>query len=151
MSERFKQLATECARLIGFEKPVVNDNFYALLIDDLRVLIEPKQMLDDKEGLIFCCHIGQLTNMNRAQVSDFLLQKSADFTFSGAVSLGVLPESNMITVYQVLPAEVDRAVLVVDELNQFVDIAERTAKEVAQFKQTELSQDERPLANLMSV
>lgn len=125
MSKRFTQLVTECAQLIGFKTPQITDDFYALLIDDIRVLIEPTETGTPRESLYFCSHIGEVPEHNRKRVTDYILEKNADTQFTGAASVGVLPEKNTIAVFQLLPPMVDRPELMLNELNRFVDISER--------------------------
>lgn len=56
-----------------------------------------------------------------------------------------------MTIYQLLPSELDRAELVIAELNKFVDIAEQVKKDIAEVKYLPTSTNQ-PLDNtLLSV
>ncbi|MCF6455652.1 type III secretion system chaperone [Pseudoalteromonas sp. MMG024] len=152
MSNKFKELVTECAKLIGFEKPDVKEDFYALLIDRIRVLIEPADATEtEKESLFFYAQLETLNDDEVPPVSTFILQKNAEFSATGGTSIGVLPNDNIVTIYQLLPSELDRAELVIAELNKFVDIAEQVKKDIAEVKYLPTSTNQ-PLDNtLLSV
>ena len=151
MSNRFKTLATECAQLIGFDKPQVDEDFYALLIDGIRVLIEPTEVGTDSESMFFCSHIGELQEHNRKLVTDFILEKNADTEFSGAASIGVLPEKNTIAVFQLLPKSINSAQLMIRELNLFIDVAERFEREIVQLNEQVISTTKSSHEHFMSV
>lgn len=151
MSDRFKKLATECAELLGFQTPQVENDFYALLIDDIRVLIEPTNVGEEHESFFFCSHIGALEEHCRQQVTDYMLAKNGDTRFSGAASIGVLPETDTLVVFQLLPPQVNRAELMINELNKFVEIAERVAKELARLSQLSNNHSESIEKHMLSV
>lgn len=135
MNINFKQIVTESAQLIGFDKPDVKEDFYALIIDGIRVLIEPTKSTETgEESLYFCAHLETLENRENQHVTDFILEKNIDFKATGSASIGVLPEQNILAIYQLLPVEINRAELLIAELNKFVDIAEQIKKDVTELK-----------------
>jgi hypothetical protein len=88
---------------------------------------------------------------NRKRVTDYILEKNADTQFTGAASVGVLPEKNTIAVFQLLPPMVDRPELMLNELNRFVDISERVKHAVENIIDESPVSSDKALNHMLSV
>ncbi|RJG42775.1 type III secretion system chaperone [Motilimonas pumila] len=135
MSERFKLIAEECGRVIGFEKPNVPDDYYALQIGEILVVLEPTEVDTEGEGILAMAEVGELASDVPEKVLRMLLGANIGFEFTRGASLGLSPDDNKLLLSKIYSPAVDSGEKLANQLNLFVDVAEYWQSVVVDLQQ----------------
>lgn len=136
MSERFKQIAIECGKIIGFKEPKVEDELYSLTIGEILVLLKPMTHDFEGEGILAVAEIGTFIDKIPDKTLRFLLAANVGFEFTKGATIGVtMSDENLVDEFgvrgessvvlsKIFSSAIDSGQKLCEQLNLFVDLAE---------------------------
>ncbi len=164
MSERFRRIAVECGKIIGFSEPKVEDELYSLTIGHTLVLLKPMAFDFEGEGILAVAEIGEFIEKIPDEVLGSLLAANVGFSETGGATLGVtmcednlLPDGSVdgdssVVLSKVFSSGIDDGQKLCDQLNLFVDKAEEWQEKIkVMFQESAHQSLEIPSAAMMQV
>ncbi len=137
MSNRFKLIAEECGRVIGFANPNVPDDYYALEIGSTLVVLEPSDLSAEGPGIMLATEVGEFQDEIPTQVLRVLLGANIGFEFTQGATIGLAPDQTKVVLSRILSPGIDTGEKLAEQLNRFVDLAEYWQTAIAEMAKYE--------------
>ncbi len=140
MSSRFKIIAQECGREIGFDEPNVADDYYGLKIDSVVVIMQPTDLDPEGAGILLSAEVGEFMGPLPEKILSLLLGVNIGFEFTQGTTLGLSPKQNKLFISKICSPAIDSGEKLAEQVNAFVDTAEywqKVVDELATYKESD--------------